>query len=63
MCSIKGEIATTYILPHETKQYLFNMSPLEVFRVQSGVGVDVSKFFEVGAGVESESETCDSAHP
>jgi len=37
--------------------------------VLTGVGVDVSKFFGVGAGVlkcgagaESESEKCDSAH-
>jgi len=47
------------------------MSYLEVFRVLTGVGVDVSKFFGVasgagvskrGAGVVSESEKCDSAH-
>jgi len=47
------------------------MSYLEVFGVQTGVGVDVLKFFGVGAGVgvlkrgtevESESEKCDSAH-
>jgi len=45
------------------------MSYLEVFGVLTGVGVDVSKFFGVGAGVlepeavaESESEEYDSAH-
>ena len=47
------------------------MSYLEVFRVLTGVGVDVSKFFGVGAGagvlkpeagVESESEKWDPAH-
>jgi len=49
------------------------MSYLEVFRVLAGVGVDVSKIFRVGAvavagvlkrgaGAESESEKCDSAH-
>jgi len=45
------------------------MSYLEVFGVLTGVGADVSKFFGVGAGVlkrgagaESESEKCDSAH-
>jgi len=47
------------------------MSYLEFFGVLTGVGVDVSKFFEVGtgagvskrgAGVVSESEKCDSAH-
>ena len=55
----------------QNRQYLFNMSYLEVFRVLTGVGVDVSKFFGVasgagvskrGAGVVSESEKCDSAH-
>jgi len=55
----------------QNRQYLFNMSYLEVFGVQTGVGVDVLKFFGVGAGVgvlkrgtevESESEKCDSAH-
>jgi len=45
------------------------MSYLEVFGVLTGVGVDVSKIFGVGAGalkrgagVESESEKCDFAH-
>jgi len=45
------------------------MSYLEVFGVLTGVGVDVSKFFGVGAGVlmrgagaVSESEKGDSAH-
>jgi len=43
------------------------MSYLDVFRVLTGVGFDVSKFFGVGAGVlkhgvESESEKCDSTH-
>jgi len=47
------------------------MSYLEVFGVLTGVGVDVSKIFRVGAGAgvltheagaESESEKCDSAH-
>jgi len=45
------------------------MSYLEVFGVLTGVEVDVSKFFGVGAGVlkpeagvESKSEKCDSAH-
>jgi len=45
------------------------MSYLEVFGVLTGVGVDVSKFFRVGAvvlthgaGAEPESEKCDSAH-
>ena len=45
------------------------MSYLEFFRVLTGVRVDVSKIFGVGAGVlkrapgaESESEKCDSAH-
>ena len=54
----------------QKRQYLFNMSYLEVFGVLTGVGVDVSKFFGVeagagvlkhGAGVESESQKCDSA--
>jgi len=35
---------------------------LEVFGVLTGVGVDVSKIFGVGAGAQSESEKCDSAH-
>jgi len=47
------------------------MSYLEVFGVLTGVGVDVSKIFGVGAGAgvlrrwagaESESEKCDSSH-
>jgi len=47
------------------------VSYLEVVGVQTGVGVDVSKFFGVGTGagvlkrgvgVESESEKGDSAH-
>jgi len=55
----------------QNRQYLFNMSSLEVFGVLTGVGVDVSKFFGVGAragvlkrgaGMESESEKCDSAN-
>jgi len=51
------------------RHYLFDVSYLEVFGVLTGVGVDVSKFFEVGAavlkpeaGAESESEKWDSAH-
>jgi len=44
------------------------MSYLEVFGVLTGVGVEVSKFCRVGAGVskpeaESESEKGDFAHP
>jgi len=35
----------------QNRQYSFNMSHLEVFRVLTGVGVDVSKFFGVGAEV------------
>jgi len=53
----------------QNRQYLSNMSYLEDFRVLTGVGVDVSKFFGVGAavlkrgaGAELESEICDSAH-
>jgi len=53
----------------QNRQYLCNMSYLEVFGVLTGVGVDVSKFFgagagvlKYGAGVESESEKGDSAH-
>jgi len=55
----------------QNRQYLFNMSYSEVFGVLTGVRVDVSKFFGVaagagvlkrGAGAESESEICDSAH-
>ena len=55
----------------QNKQYLFNVSYLEVFGVLTRVGVDVSKFFGVGvgagvlqrgAGVESESEKGDSVH-
>jgi len=58
-----------FFIKRQNRQYLFNMSYLEVFGVQTGVGVDVSKFFGVGAGVlkrgagaEKESEKCDSAH-
>jgi len=53
----------------QNRQYLFDMSYLEVFGVLTRVGVDVSKFFRVGAGVlkrragvESESEKGDSTH-
>jgi len=55
----------------QNRQYLFNMSYLEFFGVLTGVGVDVSNFFGVGAGAavlkrgagaELESEKCDSAH-
>jgi len=53
----------------QNRQYLFNMSYLKVFGVLTGVGVDVSKFFGVGAvvlkrgtGAESESEKSDSTH-
>jgi len=55
----------------QSRQYLFNMSYWEVFGVLTRVGVDVSKFIGVkngagvlkrGAGAESESEKCDSAH-
>jgi len=53
----------------QNRQYLFNMSYLEVFRVLTGAGVDVSKTFGVGAGAGvlkcgagAESEKCDSAH-
>jgi len=35
----------------KNRQYLLNMSYLEVFGVSTGVGVDVSKFCGVGAGV------------
>jgi len=35
----------------QNRQYLYNMSYLEVFGVLTGVRVDVSKFFGVGAGV------------
>jgi len=45
------------------------MSYLEILGVLTGAGVDVSKFFGVGAGIlkpeagaESESEKCNSAH-
>ena len=56
-----------FCLMRQNRQYLFNMSYLEVFGVLTGVGVDVSKIFGVGAGglkhgTESESEKCDSAH-
>jgi len=53
----------------QNRQYLFDKTYLEVFGVLTGVGVDASKFFGVGAGVlkcgagaESESEKCDSTH-
>jgi len=53
----------------QNRQYLVNMSCLELFGELTGVGVDVSKIFGVGAGVlkrgagaKSESEKCDSAH-
>jgi len=51
----------------QNRQYLFNMSYFEVFGVLTGVGVDVSKFFGLGAGVLKsgagvESQKCDSAH-
>ena len=56
-----------YLMRHN-RQHLFDMSYLEDFAVFTGVGVDVSKFFGVGAevwkpeaGAESESEKCDSA--
>jgi len=72
LCSVKGKIATTYrlcCLMGQNRQYLFNMSYLDVFGMLTGAGVDVSKYFGVGAGVlkhgagaDSESEKCDSAH-
>jgi len=53
----------------QNRQYLFDISCLDVFRVLTEVGAAVSKFFGVGAGVlkhgagpELESEKCDSAH-
>jgi len=51
----------------QNRQYLFNMSYLDVFGVLRGVGVDVSKFYGAGvlkhgAGAESKSEKCDFAH-
>jgi len=72
--SMKGKIATTcmlFCLMRQNRQYLFNMSYLEVFGVLTGVGADVSKFFGVGVGAgvlkhgaeaELKSEKCDSAH-
>jgi len=49
MCSIKGKISTTHILPHEAKQiYLFDMS----YSYQQESEFDVSKFFGVGVGAE-----------
>ena len=55
-----------FCLMRQNRPYHFDMSYLEVFGVQTRVGVDVWKFFEVGAGVlkrgageESESEKCD----
>ena len=58
-----------YILPHEAKQTVsFQYELLASFGVLTGVRVDASKIFGVGAGVlkrgagaESESEKCDSA--
>jgi len=44
----------------QNRQYLFSVSYLEFFEVPTGNGVDVSIFFGVGAGAES--EKCDSAH-
>jgi len=51
------------------RQYHLSLNSFEVFLVLTGVGVDVSKFFGVGAevlkrgaGVELESEKRDSAH-
>jgi len=56
----------------QNRQYPFDISCLEVFGVLTGVGVYVPQFFGVGgggagvlkrgAGAESESEKCDSAH-
>jgi len=53
----------------QNRSYLFDMSYMEVFVILNGVGVDVSTFFGVGAGVlkpetgaESESEKSDFAH-
>jgi len=53
----------------QNRQCDFGLNYFEVLGVLTGVGVDVSKFFGVGAGVlkygagaESESEKRDSAH-
>ena len=53
----------------QNRHYHFDMSYLKVFGVQTRVGVDVLKFFGVGAGAGVlkrragvESEKCDSAH-
>jgi len=53
----------------QNRHYLFDVSYLKVFGVLTGVGVDLSKFLGLGAGVlkpeagaASESENCDSAH-
>jgi len=53
----------------QNRQYLFNVSYLDVFGVLTGIGGDFSNVFGVGAGVlqrgagaESESEKCDSTH-
>ena len=53
----------------QNRQHHFSMNYLKLFGVLTGVGVDVSKFFGVGAGVlkhgagaELESEKCDAAH-
>ena len=58
-----------FFIKRQNRQYLFNMSYLEVFGVQTGVGVDVSKFLGFGAGARvlkhragAESEKGDSAH-
>ena len=58
-----------FYLMRKNRHYLFYMSYFEVFGVLTGVGVDVSKFFGVGAGVlkpeaglDSESEKCNSVH-
>jgi len=57
-----------FCLMRQNRQYLFNMSYLEFFGVLTGVGVHVSKFFEVGTGAGilkrgagAESEKCYSA--
>jgi len=53
----------------QNRQYHFSLNYFEVFGVLTGVKVDVSKIFRVGAGVlkreagaELKSEKCDSAH-
>jgi len=54
----------------QNRHYILYMSYLAVFEVLARDGVDVFKFFRVGAGVlkpkavvESESVKCESAHP